>query len=248
MPLSADTTAIVTGASSGIGEACVRALRDAGVVVHALARRTERLRQLADETGCVAHTFDVRDRDAVMELGASIPADVLINNAGLGRAMGSLWTADLDDIDRTIDTNVTAAILMIRSLLPGMVGRKHGHVVNISSTMAIYPGGAALYGATKGAMHKLSRDLRLELAGSGIRVTEINPGRVSTEFYDVAIDDDAERKRATDHGITELAPADVAESIVHALNAPPHVSINQIELTPTEQVYGGYRFAPLDPG
>jgi len=245
MPLTNESVAVVTGASSGIGEACVRALRANDVIVHALARRSDRVERLADETGCIPHTFDVRDRDAVTELGATVPADVLINNAGLGRAMGSLWTAELDDIERTVDTNVTAAILMIRALVPGMVERRQGHLVNISSTMAVYPGGAALYGATKGAIHKLSRDLRLELKGTGVRVSEINPGRVATEFYDVAIDDAAERAKATDHGITELSPGDVADSILHVLNAPRHVSINQLELTPTEQVYGGYAFAPI---
>lgn len=245
MTLSATDVALVTGASSGIGEATVRALSERGVTVHALARRGERLQELADQTGCIAHTVDVRDRDAVAALG-ELDVDILVNNAGLGRAMGSLATASLDDIERTVDTNVTSAIYMIRVVLPGMIQRSRGHLVNMSSVIALYPAPAALYGATKGAMHKLSRDLRLELRGTGIRVTEINPGRVTTEFYDVAIDDESARAATKTTGIEEVTPADVAASIVHVLDAPRHVNISQLEIVPTEQVYGGSAFTPVD--
>ncbi len=245
MPLSPNDVALVTGASSGIGEATVIALRERGVEVHAAARRLDRLEGLAERTGCIPHALDVRDRDAVSELGRVIPIDILVNNAGLGRAMGSLATADLDDIETTIDTNVTGAILMIRGVLPGMTERKRGHIVNISSVLALYPGPAALYGATKGAMHKLSRDLRHELRGTGVRVTEINPGRVTTEFYDVAIDDQDQRDLATNTGIEELTPADVAAAIVYAVDAPWRVNISQLEIAPTEQTYGGSQFTPV---
>lgn len=245
MTLSATDVALVTGASSGIGEATVRALSERGVTVHALARRGERLQELADQTGCIAHTVDVRDRDAVAALG-ELDVDILVNNAGLGRAMGSLATASLDDIERTVDTNVTSAIYMIRVVLPGMIQRSRGHLVNMSSVIALYPAPAALYGATKGAMHKLSRDLRLELRGTGIRVTEINPGRVTTEFYDVAIDDESARAATKTTGIEEVTPADVAASIIHVLDAPRHVNISQLEIVPTEQVYGGSAFTPVD--
>lgn len=248
MTLSSDHTALVTGASSGIGEATVRALRAQGVSVIAAARRIDRLEALATETGCIALELDVRDRAAVAALEHSHEIDILVNNAGLGRAMGNLATADLDDIERTIDTNVTAAIHTIRAVLPGMIERRNGHIVNISSTAALYPMPTALYGASKGAIHKLSRDLRLELKGLGVRVSEINPGRVTTEFYDVAMDDPGQRARAQDTGITELTPSDVAASIVHVLDAPWHVNINQLEIVPVEQVYGGYQFAPVDRG
>ncbi|MFT4658050.1 MAG: 3-hydroxy acid dehydrogenase/malonic semialdehyde reductase [Minisyncoccia bacterium] len=245
MPLSFKDIALVTGASSGIGEATVVALRERGVVVYAAARRLDRLEQLAARTGCIPVELDVRDRAAVARLGETIPVDILINNAGLGRALGSIWQASLDDIEKTIDTNVTSAIHMITSVLPGMIERGKGHIVNMSSVLALYPAPAALYGATKGAMHKLSRDLRQELKGTGIRVTEINPGRVTTEFYNVAIDDDEELARTTDTGIEEVTPADVAASIVHVVDAPWRVNISQLEIVPTEQTYGGSQFVPF---
>ncbi len=246
MTLSTTDVALVTGASSGIGEATVVALRDRGVTVYAAARRLDRLEELAATSGCVPVELDVRDRAAVERIGETIPVDILINNAGLGRAMGSLLTADLDDIEMTVDTNVTAAIHMVRTVLPGMVSRKKGHIVNMSSVLALYPGPSALYGATKGAMHKLSRDLRQELQGTGVRVTEINPGRVATEFYDVAIDDPQARAKMKDTGIEEVTPADVAASIVHVLDAPWRVNISQLEIVPTEQTYGGSQFSPVE--
>lgn len=246
MTLTPQHTALVTGASSGIGEATVRAFRERDLRVIAAARRIDRLLTLADETGCIPLELDVRDRDAVAQIETDHQVDILVNNAGLGRAMGSLATADLADIERTIDTNVTAAVHMIRAVLPGMIERKRGHLVNISSTAAFHPLPSALYGATKGAFHKLSRDLRLELGGTGVRVSEINPGRVDTEFYDVAMDDPATRKKATDIGITILSPHDVAASIVHVVDAPPHVNISQLEIVPLGQAYGGSIFSPTD--
>jgi NADP-dependent 3-hydroxy acid dehydrogenase YdfG len=246
MTLADTDVALVTGASSGIGEATVVALRDRNVTVYAAARRVDRLEDLAARTGCIPVELDVRDRAAVANIGETIPVDILINNAGLGRAIGSLLTADIADIEMTVDTNVTAAIHMVRTVLPGMVSRRKGHIVNMSSVLALYPAPSSLYGATKGAMHKLSRDLRQELQGTGIRVTEINPGRVTTEFYDVAIDDADARADMQDTGIEEVTPADVAASIVHVLDAPWRVNISQLEIVPTEQSYGGSQFTPVD--
>jgi len=245
MTLLTTDTALVTGASSGIGAATVRALRARGVAVLAAARRLDRLHELADETGCLAVKLDVRDREQVASIEHTYDVDILINNAGIGRAMHSLAKADFEDIERTIDTNVTAAIQMIRAVLPAMTAKKRGHIVNISSTAALYPTPFALYGASKGAIHKLSRDLRQELKGSGIRVSEINPGRVETEFYNVAIDDPEQREKAANPGITQLSAADVANAIVYVLDAPWHVSINQLEIVPSEQSYGGYQFTPI---
>ena len=247
MSLSPSDVALVTGASSGIGEATVVALRDRGIQVHAAARRGDRLDDLAQRTGCIPHQLDVRDRSAVTRLGETVPVDILVNNAGLGRAIGSLSSATIDDIETTIDTNVTSAIHVIRAVLPGMVERGRGHIVNMSSVLALYPAPAALYGASKAAIHMLSRDLRQELQGTGIRVSEINPGRVSTEFYDVAIDDPDERARTADSGIDEVRPADVADWIVHVVDAPWRVNISQLEIVPTEQSYGGSQFVPVRP-
>ena len=234
--------AVVTGASSGIGAATARALASAGFEVHAVARRADRLDALSAEIGCVPHVIDVRDRDAMTDLLRPMAISLLVNNAGLGRAMASLATSTPDDIDRTIDTNVTATLDAIRIVLPGMMERQRGHIVNIGSMAGLYPLAAVLYGASKGAVHVMCTNLRIELQGTGIRVTEICPGRVATDFYDVAIDDEQARARVKQSGIEEITAHDVAEAVLYAVQAPHRVNVNRIELQPTEQTYGGYQF------
>jgi len=247
--VSADSTppgrALVTGASSGIGAATVRTLCAAGWTVTAVARRADRLEDLAHETGCQVVVMDVTNRESVATLGSSTPFDLVVNNAGLGRAMGALWEATDDDIDRTIDTNVTAVINVVRAVVPGMIERKRGHLVNMSSVAGLYPMPAALYGATKGAVRRLSQNLRHELQGTGLRVTEICPGRVTTEFYDVALDDPGAAAEAKNTGITEVTPDDVANAVLYAVSAPWRVNVGTIEITPTEQTYGGGQFSPV---
>lgn len=238
--------ALVTGASSGIGAATVTALSAAGWQVTAAARRTDRLEALAAHTGCAIATLDVTDRGAVADLAATTRFDLVVNNAGLGRAMGAVWEATDDDVDRTIATNVTAVIDVVRAVVPGMIERKRGHIVNISSVLALYPGPAALYGASKGAVRLLSQDLRHELRGTPIRVTEICPSRVATEFYDVALDDPVAAARAKTTGIHELAPGDIADAVLYAATAPWRVNVSTIEISPTEQVYGGSHFSPAE--
>ena len=237
-------TAIVTGASSGIGAATVAALRHAGFDVHALARRADRLEALAAATGCEAHVVDVNDTPALERLLGAIEADVLVNNAGLGRAMDSLAEASFDDIERTVATNVTAVLHATRIVLPGMIARRRGHIVNLGSMAGLYPLSAALYGATKGAVHRLSTNLRLELRGTGVRVTEVCPGRVVSEFYDVAVDDPDRRSQLLATGIDEITSEDVAELIRYAVVSPARMNINRIEVQPTEQTYGGSQFVP----
>ena len=237
--------ALVTGASSGIGAATVRLLCAAGWTVTAAARRVDRLLRLSADTGCLTEVLDVTDRAGVAALVQPAAFDLVVNNAGLGRAMGAIWEATDDDIDRTIDTNVTGVINVVRAVVPGMIERQRGHIINMSSVLALYPGPAALYGATKGAVRLLSQDLRHELQGTGIRVTEICPGRVSTEFYDVALDDPAAVARAKDTGIQEVQPEDVAQAVLYAASAPWRVNVSTIEITPTEQTYGGAQFSPV---
>ena len=236
--------ALVTGASSGIGAATVRALCDAGWQVVATARRADRLADLAGATGCDAVTLDVTDGAAVKRVCGSQPFDLIVNNAGLARSMGSVWSATDDDVDRTIDTNLKGVVNVVRAVVPGMIERGRGHIVNMSSVIALYPAPAALYGATKGALHALSQDLRQELQGTGVRVTEICPGRVATEFYDVALDDLEAAARAKASGIHDLTPDDVAQAVVYAASAPWRVNVSLIEIVPTEQTYGGSQFTP----
>jgi NADP-dependent 3-hydroxy acid dehydrogenase YdfG len=162
MPLSDYTSALVTGASSGIGAATVRALARRGIKVQALARREDRLKALADETGCTPITLDLRDRDAIYEKLSDLDVDILIGNAGTGRGFDGLLNASPDDIDVTLETNVQALIHVLRAVLPGMVGRRRGHVVNIGSVAGLYPISSIIYGASKGAVHLLNQNLRIE--------------------------------------------------------------------------------------
>jgi len=241
--LSDYKTAAVTGASSGIGAAVAHALSRRGLKVHAIARREDRL---AQQMGCVIHALDIRETEALVALLGSLKVDVLVNNAGVGRGFGSLADANPIDIDCTLDTNVRATVHAVRAVLPSMIKRGTGHIVNVGSMAGLYPLASAVYGASKGALHVLSMDLRLELQGTGIRVTEICPGRVRTEFYDAALDHPKERQRAKDSGIEELTSEDIAASVIYALDAPWRVNVNRIELQPTEQTYGGLQFTPRE--
>jgi NADP-dependent 3-hydroxy acid dehydrogenase YdfG len=238
--------AIVTGASSGIGAGVARGLSKAGWEVHALARRADRLDALANETGCIPHALDIRDAEALERLVAGLTPDLIVNNAGLGAGITGLATASRDEVARTIDTNVTAVLELLRLTLPGMIARGRGHVVNLGSVAGLYPLVSAVYGASKGAVRLMSQNLRLELRGTGVRVTEICPGRVSTEFYDASVPDAATRNRLKDTGIRELSPDDIAGAILYAVSAPAHVNVATIELHPIEQTFGGVRFDPIN--
>jgi len=239
-------SALVSGASSGIGAACVRHLREAGVHVWALARRADRLDDLADRTGCVPIAVDLRDTAAVEAALAGIEPDVLVNNAGLGAGITGLVRASAEDIERTIGTNVTALLQLTRLMLPAMIARGGGHVVNIGSTAGLYPINSAVYGGSKGAVHLISQNLRLELRGAGVRVSEICPGRVTTEFFEVAVPDPAGSGIDKSPPIRALEADDVAAALVWALGAPAHVNVSMIELQPTEQFFGGVGFDPVE--
>ncbi|MEM0924054.1 MAG: SDR family NAD(P)-dependent oxidoreductase, partial [Pseudomonadota bacterium] len=159
-------TALVTGASSGIGAATVRALAGAGAEVHAVARRQARLEALAGETGCTLHACDVTDPEARERLTQAVSPDILVNNAGIGAGIGGLVAADPSEIERTITTNVTAVLHLLHGFLPKMIARGAGHVVTIGSVAGLYPTVSAIYGATKGAMRLMDQNLRLELRGT----------------------------------------------------------------------------------
>jgi len=246
MTISDYESALVTGASAGIGAAVVSDLCARGLTVHAVARRQDRLVDLAAATGCTTHVLDVRDTVAMEELFGSLGVDILVNNAGVGRAIQSLTDADPADVDQTIGTNVTAALHAVRTVLPSMIERGRGHIVNVGSVAGLYPLTSGVYGASKGAIHLLSLNLRLELAGTGVRVTEICPGRVATECYDAAIDDPDLRHGFKETGITEITSEDVAASISYALDAPWYVNVARVELQPTEQTYGSVNFHPVE--
>jgi len=216
----------------------VRALRDRDVDVIALARRADRLAELAAETGCRTLVLDLTDTDAIYSKLPDLEAGILVNNAGIGRGHEGFLHSSPDDIDQMIELNVSAAFHVARAVSEGMVARKSGHIVQIGSIAALYPLGFPVYGATKGAVHMFSQHFRTELSGSGVRHTEVCPGRIDTDFFETAFKTEQERRDFLS-GYQALTPEDVAAAVLFALDAPWHVNVSHIELTPTEQTPGG---------
>ncbi|GLK63003.1 MULTISPECIES: SDR family oxidoreductase [Paracoccus] len=244
MAFSDYKTALVTGASGGMGWAIAERLRAKGLTVHALARNADKLQELADRCGVIPHAVDVSDTEAVTALVKDLEIDVLVNNAGVSRP-GSILTSSAFDIDEQIDVNLRAALHLARLLLPCMMERDRGHIVNITSMAGHYEfGGHIAYHATKAAMHTVSRQLRVDAFGRRVRVTEISPGRVETDiFAKVEKIDPAEAKRKYYEGFEMPQVSDIADAVEYAVGTPQYVNINLIELLPTLQVPGGLRTA-----
>jgi NADP-dependent 3-hydroxy acid dehydrogenase YdfG len=239
MPFSDYKTALVTGASSGIGAAVVGRLRREGLEVHALARSKDSLQALAAETGCIAHALDVTDLDAVTRLTQQVPFDILVNNAGVDRPR-SFLKSQADDIDLLVDVNLRAVLHLCRLVVPGMHARDRGHVVNISSIAGAYNfNGNSTYHATKAAVSMLSRQLRIDAFGKRVRVTEICPGRVATDIFSHVHGDSPEIRERFIDGFELPQAEDIAEAIAFAIAAPVAVNIGHMEITPTLQVPGG---------
>ncbi|MUO80362.1 SDR family NAD(P)-dependent oxidoreductase [Agrobacterium vitis] len=243
MPFSDYKTALVTGASSGIGAAIVERLCAENVEVHAVARSGDLLKQLSEKTGCIAHVIDVTDRAALADLTSKIPFDILVNNAGVDRPKKFLEAED-GDIDLLVDVNLRAVLHLCRMVVPGMVARDRGHVINISSIAAQYNfGGNSSYHATKAGVSMLSNQLRIDAFGKRVRVTEICPGRVATDIFShVHGDDPSVRERFID-GFELPQASDIANAIAFAIAAPIAVNIGHMEITPTLQVMGGLQTA-----
>jgi NADP-dependent 3-hydroxy acid dehydrogenase YdfG len=238
MSLSDYKVALVTGASSGVGVECVRALCNEGIEVVALARRADRLQKLANQTGCEPLVMDLTNTDIIYEKLAGRQFDILINNAGLGRDHEGFFSSTASEIDEMIDLNVGAAIHVVHAVASGMIERGYGHVVQIGSITGLYPLGMPGYSATKGAIHSFSKNLRMEFKGTRVRQTEICPGRIQTEFFDSAFKA-LEQKEQFLSGFTPLIPENIAEAVMYALGTPWSVNVSMIELTPTEQIPGG---------
>ncbi len=237
----------ITGASSGIGAATALAFAAEGARLLLAARRADKLAEVAAaalERGAESvHTIDldVRDRDAVQQAINTLPAkwtaiDVLVNNAGLSRGMDKLYQGNMDDWEEMIDTNVKGLLYVTRAVVPGMVERGRGHVVNLGSTAGelTYPGGA-VYCASKAAERAINDGLRQDVLGTPIRVTTVDPGMVETEFSMVRFHGDTERAASVYKGIQPLTPEDVAEVIVWAANRPERVNIARVVLTTVRQ-------------
>jgi hypothetical protein len=229
--------AVVTGASSGIGAATVRRLRDEGFDVIAGARRLERLRAVTESLGATALALDVRHRASVEAFAAQVPrCDVLVNNAGGALGLAPLAQAD-DEHWRTMwETNVFGLMLMTRALLPKLEASGNGYIVNIGSIAGIetYPGGSG-YTTVKHAVRAISHTLRIELLGKPVHVTEIDPGLVETEFSVVRFAGDTERAAKVYEGMTPLTGGDIADCIAWAVTRPRHVNIDEMVVRPIAQ-------------
>ena len=243
-------TVFVTGASAGFGAEIARRFVAAGARVVVSARREDRLDQLVAELGDRAHavTLDVRDRVAVAAAIAALPPpfaeiDVLVNNAGLALGLEPAPRANLDEWEQMVDTNCKGVMHVTRAVLPGMVARRRGHVVNLGSVAGTYPyPGGNVYGATKAFVHQFSLNLRSDLHGTGVRVTCVEPGLVGgTEFSLVRFSGQAEKAAAVYANTQALTAGDVAEAVVWATAQPPHVNINVIELMPVVQSFAPFQ-------
>jgi 3-hydroxy acid dehydrogenase/malonic semialdehyde reductase len=242
---------LVTGASSGFGAAIARRFAADGNQVIAVGRRQERLDALAAQLGkerVHTLTLDVRDRAAVTAALACLPAsfaqiNVLVNNAGLALGLEPAHQADLDAWDEMVDTNVKGLMYMTRAVLPQMVARNQGHVVNIGSIAGSYPyPGGNVYGASKAFVRQFSLNLRADLFGSKVRVTDIEPGLVGgTEFSAVRFHGDAQRASKMYEGTDPLTPEDVAEAVHWVTSVPPRVNINTLEMMPVSQTFAALR-------
>lgn len=247
MPFSDYRTALVTGASGGIGAAVVERLCREGLQVHALARSGQALQELAARTGCVPHVLDVTDLAGLQALTREVAFDVLVNNAGVDRPRKFLDARE-DDIDLLVDVNLRAVLHLCRLVVPGMVERDRGHVVNISSIAAAYNfNGNSSYHATKAAVSMLSRQLRVDAFGRRVRVTEVCPGRVATDIFAHVHGDSPETHERFIKGFELPQATDIADAIAFAIAAPVSVNIGHIEITPTLQVPGGLQTARPGP-
>jgi 3-hydroxy acid dehydrogenase/malonic semialdehyde reductase len=246
-----DHVVFVTGASVGIGAAIARRFAREGARLVLSARRRDKLEALAKElpAGIETHlvTLDVRNAAAVQATFDSLPApfrdvSILVNNAGLVLGLDKAQDAKLADWDVVVDTNVKGVLHCTRAVLPGMIARDRGHVINLGSVAGSYPyPGGNVYGATKAFVESFSLNLRADLLGSRVRVTNIEPGMVSdTEFSTVRFRGDEAQAKKVYEGVRALGPDDVAESVVWCAMQPPHVNVNRLELMPVMQAFAGF--------
>ncbi|HEY9828680.1 MAG TPA: SDR family oxidoreductase [Stenomitos sp.] len=242
-----NSTVLITGASSGIGAACAELFAEAGARLILTARRSQRLDDLQQQltqkfdTQLYLLAFDVRDPAQVKTALESLPTewqtvDVLINNAGLSRGLDKLYEGDVQDWEEMIDTNIKGLLYMTRAIVPGMVERQRGHVINIGSVAGreTYPNGN-VYCGTKAAVRAISQGLKQDLLGTPVRVSSVDPGLVETEFSEVRFHGDRARAKQVYAGMTPLTPHDVADAVLYCATRPAHVNISEVFLIPTDQ-------------
>ncbi|MFI7667386.1 SDR family oxidoreductase [Nocardia sp. NPDC049526] len=246
MPFDDYRTALVTGANTGMGAAITETLTKRGLTVYGVARDAARLDEVAARTGMIPLAVDITDTAALTSAVGRLEIDILVNNAGVS-ATGNILDATPESVDAMVDVNLRAVLHLCRLLLPGMVARDLGHVVNISSIAGLYNFyGHTAYHATKAAIHQISRQFRNDVIGKRIRVTEICPGRVETEIFGRNLGGTPEAMREAwetyYEGYESITTKDIADTIEFAIDAPRHVNLGLIEITPTFQVPGGLEF------
>lgn len=239
-------TILITGASAGFGAATARKFAQEKWNLVLVARREERLNALQQElsklTSIQTLTLDIRKQKAVTEALAKLEnIDVLVNNAGLAMGLNKAQDANIEDWDTTIDTNIKGLLHCTHAVLPKMVKKNQGHIVNIGSVAGTwpYPGGN-VYGATKAFVKQFSNNLRADLLGKAIRVTNLEPGLAETEFSIVRFQGDEAKAKQVYAGTQPLTPEDIAEIIYWVVSLPPHVNVNRLEVMPTAQAWGPY--------
>ena len=247
--MAGQMTVLVTGATSGFGEATARRFVKEGHRVIVTGRRQDRLDKLTRELGtasCLPLAFDVGNRAAVAEAMQDLPAafakvDVLVNNAGGALGLDPAQSANLDDWDAMIDVNVKGLVYMARAVLPGMIERGQGLVVNIGSVAGTYPyPGGNVYGASKSFVHQFSLNLRADVVGTGVRVTSLEPGLVETDFSLVRFKGDKEKAAKAYAGTKPMNPGDIADMIWWLATLPPHINVNVLEVMPEKQAFGPF--------
>jgi len=242
-----NTRVLVTGASSGIGHSCAAKFAEAGAKLLIVARRRDRIAEFANElkkkfgTDCMSVGLDVRDRAAVERFFAALPKewqeiDVLVNNAGLSRGLDKLHEGKIEDWEEMIDTNIKGLLYVSRAVIPGMVARGNGTIINIGSIAGheVYPGGN-VYAATKHAVDALTKGMRLDLVDTPVRVCTVDPGLVETEFSMVRFRGNNEKAKAVYKNLQPLSPDDVADAVVFCATRPAHVQIAEMIVLPTAQ-------------
>ena len=238
-------TVLITGATSGFGRACAEYFAEQGWQLILTGRRTERLEQLQEQLGSSVSkiiTLDVRDRAAVEAVFSDLgDVDLLLNNAGLALGLEPSWEVNLDDWDTMVDTNIKGLTYCTRALLPQMVKRNSGHIINIGSVAANwpYPGGN-VYGGTKAFVQQFSRNLRADLIGHDVRVTVIEPGMAESEFSNIRFKGDADKASEVYAGTRSLTPRDIAEIVYWTTERPAHVNVNTLEVMCIDQAWNPF--------
>jgi len=245
---ASDQIVLITGATAGFGAATARRFAKEGAKVILTGRRADRLAALKAEIGDAAHTlaFDIQDQDAVAAAIAGLPDEfknitILVNNAGLAMGMSGAQEAKMSDWNTMISTNISGLVACTHAVLPGMVARDCGHIVNLGSVAGTYPyPGGNVYGATKAFVHQFSLNLRADLVGKNVRVTSVEPGMAESEFSVVRFEGDADKAAGVYKGMQPMTPDDIAETIYWVTSMPAHVNVNTIEMMATMQAFNAF--------